>query len=167
MSEDIKVTDGTILEALNGKVDLDGGNYKGSALEEYIHEHCSADKANLTLDNVSNIGTSLASSWAMPSARLQILTVGAVGTIYTAPANGYFHVIVRLADSSGHLSLRDEDNGLAVIQTIPKINTMAQVSIPARKGARIKLEYLNPSTGSLAYSYLAFIYAVGSESEAS
>lgn len=40
MSEDIKVTDGTVLEALNGKVDLDGGNYIGSPLEEYIHKHC-------------------------------------------------------------------------------------------------------------------------------
>lgn len=41
MSEDIKVTDGTVLEALNNKVDLDGGNYKGSELEAYIHKHCS------------------------------------------------------------------------------------------------------------------------------
>lgn len=38
MSEDIKVTDGTVLEAINGKVDLDGGNYKGSPLETYINE---------------------------------------------------------------------------------------------------------------------------------
>ena len=36
MSEDINVTDGTILEALNNKVDLDGGNYLGSGLEEII-----------------------------------------------------------------------------------------------------------------------------------
>ena len=41
MSEDINVTDGTVLEALNNKVDLDGGNYAGSPLEEYIHKHCS------------------------------------------------------------------------------------------------------------------------------
>ena len=40
MSEDIKVTDGTVLEVLNNKVDLDGGNYAGSPLEQYIHEHC-------------------------------------------------------------------------------------------------------------------------------
>ena len=40
MSEDINVTDGTVLESLNNKVDLDGGNYKGSELEAYIHEHC-------------------------------------------------------------------------------------------------------------------------------
>lgn len=36
MSEDIKVTDGTILESLNGKVDLDGGNYRGSGLENRV-----------------------------------------------------------------------------------------------------------------------------------
>jgi len=40
MSEDINVTDGTVLECLNNKVDLDGGNYVGSPLETYIHEHC-------------------------------------------------------------------------------------------------------------------------------
>ena len=40
MSNDINVTDGTMLEALNNKVDLDGGNYVGSQLEAYIHDHC-------------------------------------------------------------------------------------------------------------------------------
>lgn len=40
MSNDINVTDGIILEALNTKVDIDGSNYKGSELEKYIHEHC-------------------------------------------------------------------------------------------------------------------------------
>ena len=44
MSEDINVTDGTVLEALNNKVDLDGGNYKGSPLEDYIHKHSMSDK---------------------------------------------------------------------------------------------------------------------------
>lgn len=38
MSEDIKVTDGTVLEALNGKVDLDGGNYVGSGLEDVVEQ---------------------------------------------------------------------------------------------------------------------------------
>lgn len=56
MSDDIKVTDGTVLESLNNKVDLDGGNYVGSPLEEYIHEHCGGAGAigqpQFTLDNV-------------------------------------------------------------------------------------------------------------------
>ena len=42
MSEDINVTDGTVLEALNNKVDLDGGNYIGSGLDKIIHDHCSS-----------------------------------------------------------------------------------------------------------------------------
>lgn len=36
MRKDINVTDGTVLETLNNKVDIDGGNYPGSGLEEYI-----------------------------------------------------------------------------------------------------------------------------------
>ena len=39
MSNDIKVTDGTILEALNGKIDYDGGNYAGSGLETIVNNH--------------------------------------------------------------------------------------------------------------------------------
>ena len=48
MSEDINVTDGTVLEALNNKVDLDGGNYIGSPLEEYIHKHCGGLENKIT-----------------------------------------------------------------------------------------------------------------------
>lgn len=54
MSEDINVTDGTVLESLNNKVDIDGGNYVGSPLEAYIHEHCSG--ANSDLSNLSSTG---------------------------------------------------------------------------------------------------------------
>lgn len=61
MSEDIKVTDGTVLEALNNKVDLDGGNYKGSLLEEYIHNHCISEKiTNCLLEVPQNIKLELA-----------------------------------------------------------------------------------------------------------
>ena len=42
MSEDINVTDGTILEALNNKVDLDGKNYPDSGLEEIIEQRIGA-----------------------------------------------------------------------------------------------------------------------------
>lgn len=36
MTNDIHVTDGSVLETLNNKVDLDGGNYPSSGLERYI-----------------------------------------------------------------------------------------------------------------------------------
>ena len=39
MSKDINVTDGTVLETLNNKVDLDGGNYPGSGLEAIVKKN--------------------------------------------------------------------------------------------------------------------------------
>jgi hypothetical protein len=38
MNEDIKITEGTILESLNNKADIDGGNYKGSGLQAVLEE---------------------------------------------------------------------------------------------------------------------------------
>ena len=39
MSKHINVTDGSVLESLNNKVDLDGGNYPGSGLSRMINVH--------------------------------------------------------------------------------------------------------------------------------
>ena len=44
MPDKILVDTGKILEVLNTKVGLDAGNYKGSLLEEYIHDHSISDK---------------------------------------------------------------------------------------------------------------------------
>ena len=61
MSEDIKVTDGTLLEVLNNKVDIDGGNYKGSGLEEYVHNHCATSILPncVTTNNITNCITEI------------------------------------------------------------------------------------------------------------
>jgi len=57
MSEDIIVQEGVVLECLNEKVDLDGGNYIGSPLEAYIHEHCGGgNSANKDLSNLTATG---------------------------------------------------------------------------------------------------------------
>lgn len=47
-------------------------------------------KANTNLSNLTAEGKSLASGLGMPSDRYIDLSVGATGTDYTAPANGYF-----------------------------------------------------------------------------
>ena len=60
MSDDIKVTDGTILEALNGKIDYDGGNFAGSGLEEVVN--------NYLAENADLIGFSVRTS-AVPQVR--------------------------------------------------------------------------------------------------
>ena len=50
MSNDINVTDGTILESLNNKIDYDGGNYAGSGLETVVNNYL-AENTSSGLDN--------------------------------------------------------------------------------------------------------------------
>ena len=52
--EDIKVTDGTILESLNNKADIDGGNYKGSGLQAVLEE-TTLGTAGGTMDEGANV----------------------------------------------------------------------------------------------------------------
>lgn len=48
-----------------------------------------ADMADKDFSNITNTGTSIASGWSMPSSRYINLTLGASGSTYTAPANGW------------------------------------------------------------------------------
>ena len=48
MSNDINVTDGAILEILNGKLDLDGGNFIGSQLERQVDQRLSGMETNIS-----------------------------------------------------------------------------------------------------------------------
>jgi hypothetical protein len=63
-------------------------------------------KANATLDNILPQGKSLASFWAMPSGKFVNLTLGASETRYTAPANGWVHLVIDVT-ANGFLSIQD------------------------------------------------------------
>ena len=54
MSDDIKVTDGTILEALNGKIDYDGGNFAGSGLEEVVNNYLAENADFIGYDEITD-----------------------------------------------------------------------------------------------------------------
>ncbi len=49
-------------------------------------------KANVSLDNIDSDAESLISNLGMPSDSYIDLTLGASGSTYTAPANGYFNI---------------------------------------------------------------------------
>ena len=84
---------GTVTDVLNNKVDLDGGNYPGSGLEEKI--------VSLIPDN-----SSLIAGYAMPSDKYIDLTLGASGTTYTAPANGWYYLAKSSTASGQTASIR-------------------------------------------------------------
>lgn len=117
-------------------------------------------KAGVDLSNVNASGTSLASGWAMPSDRYIDLTLGASGSTYTAPANGwvvlnkvagsdYYYCALQVKDSSNNVIMYDFRGVYRTSSCTPKI--------PVLKGQQFTLTY--NATG--ATRYFRFVYAEG------
>lgn len=115
-------------------------------------------KADVDLTNVNDSGTSKGAGWAMPSGTLIDLTLGASGTTYIAPANGWF--TIRVVLSNGFLSFNNNSNSAGFVSQHSGGNAL---TIPMLKGQELAIEYSN-LTSIVAFK---FIYAQGSESEAS
>lgn len=121
------------------------------------------EKADVDLSNVDSIGTTLGASWAMPSNRYTDLSLGASGTTYTAPANGYFY-IAKYANTSDVQDFRFVAlyNNNTRIES--QVNGAYRFNLPccvaAKKGDVVSCNYnARGSTGAFK-----FIYAQGSES---
>ena len=114
-------------------------------------------KADTDLTNTTDSAKVLMSGMGMPSGKYIDLTLGASGSTYTAPANGYYNIgyeaktdcFVRLWSLSLATSQWQEGN-------------WADLFLPVNKGQQIKLDYRN-----MTVRYFRFIYAQGSESEVS
>lgn len=121
-------------------------------------------KADVDLTNVNNAGTSLGASWAMPSTTYEDLTAGASGTTYTAPANGWFLINTTSTYWNNYTSL---SNGVLSVYTsgydngymTPRDNT---IYLPVKKNDIVTISYETVSVNKFR-----FVYAQGSESEAS
>ena len=133
---DVNTDTAVILEALNNKVDLDG-------------------------NNLSVQGKSLISGLGMPSGRYISLTLGATGTHYIAPANGYFSFDCGFTNafnswaSLGYIdgSFRDAQNGTTAG------TSSHTLFLPVSKGTECYLTYGNLNS---SYSHkLRFYYAEG------
>lgn len=121
-------------------------------------------KADVDLTNVNDSGTSRGAGWAMPSDTYIDLTLGASGSTYTAPANGWI-VLAKTSGSntSQYISIKNTNTGLeSYCVTNTTSNTLAG-HIPVAKNDITTIFY----TATGATTCFRFIYAVGSESEAS
>jgi hypothetical protein len=117
-------------------------------------------KADVDLSNVNVSGTSLASGWSMPSSRYIDLTLGASGSTYTAPANGwvvlnkvagsdYYFCSLQVKDTSDNVIMYDFRGVYRTSPCTPKI--------PVLKGQQFTLTY--NATGTT--NYFRFVYAEG------
>lgn len=120
--------------------------------------------ADTDLSNVSDDAKILMSGMGMPSNRYINLTLGASGTTYTAPADGWFFLRKFSNDINQMIGLyQTADDGVSSELVCPSANMDSSIYLPVRKGQIIACWY---SMGG-ATAEFKFIYAVGSESEAS
>lgn len=149
------------------------GEYEQSAVEQTAG--LNADLFNAKVDlNASNLnaqGQSLISGLGLPSSTYETMTVGASGSTYTAPANGWF-VAHGIGTANGQSNMiffignYYSTRRYATQYTYSEANTA--IWFPVLKGEIVTLDYYNTSFTYSGYSNLGvyFIYAQGSESEA-
>lgn len=140
MSNEINV--GAISEALNNKVDLDQLNTNTQGLE-YV------------------------SGLSMPSDKYIDLTLGASGSTYTAPANGWFSISKVSGIANGTITLvntlitdgNNQDQNFTHRMVSPTTGMTLYGYIPAKKGDKVIVNYT--ATGTT--TSFRFIYAEGAE----
>lgn len=122
-------------------------------------------KANKNFDNVTNQAKTIMSGMGMPSATYTDLTLGASGTTYTAPADGWYTIC---SNSNGSYPKSIElinASGGDVNTSVTAYNNnnsgWLRCSLPVKKGNVVACYYNNMSV-----QHFRFVYAVGSESEA-
>lgn len=116
-------------------------------------------KVDLNAANLSTAGKSLISGLGMPSNRYDDLTLGASGSTYTAPANGYFTIAKGINASNQFVVLYNQSNGLRTMQQPGASSGIASCIIPAKTGQSIFCEY---SLGGSTLEF-KFIYAEGEQ----
>ena len=149
----------------NAKVNPDHVVYRAyvvlysSAAEASVEQL--ANKANVEMDNLSVSGKSLVSGWSMPSNRYIDLTLGASGSTYTAPANGYL-TIAKAPNEVGQQvtminNLSGTNNQSGNITTRFQASTSGMTGylfVPCKKGDKIIVNYnMGGNTDSFRFFY--------------
>lgn len=124
-----------------------------------------SNKADIDASNFNADGKSLLSGLGMPSGRYIDLTLGASGSTYTAPANGYFTIL------GAYDTTPSQTNGVFISMSCGGMTTRNSgttsmsygVYISAKKGQSMFLEYKNFKMTGYNYAYFRFVYAEGEE----
>ena len=129
------------------------------------------NKADRDLTNTVGALSSSAKEYftkiSLPSDKYVDLTLGASGTSYTAPADGYVYLMMKLSSVGSRFFINSSPPGsdsiYGTLITQAAQANLAQI-LPVKKGASFTVgydAYISDSTGPR----FRFIYAVGSESE--
>lgn len=119
------------------------------------------NKADISFSNVNDTAKILMSGMGMPSNTYIDLSLGAAGSTYTAPTNGWVYWrfsiqgngYAEIGSGSRSLLLQLFDGGQGIH------------ALPVNKGETFSVQYQSITFPS--YTFFRFFYAKGSESEAS
>ena len=125
-------------------------------------------KADIDLSNINNTAKIRMSGMGMPSETYVNLTLGASETEYVAPANGWVQLTQAFTTTAYILiaTVYDTKDGLCMM-SISSSATVLNAYLPVSKGETFKISYSGTLNTSSSENRFEFIYAVGSESEAS
>ena len=141
------------------------GQFSQSAIEQTagITTNQLAQKVDLNAQNLSDAGKILIAGLPMPSNTYDDLTLGSSEATYEAPANGWFYCEKLAGATNKYLNIVNTNSGLASETSPTGADFYGRVWVPAKKGDVISVGYNFTGTTRV----FRFIYAKGSESEAS
>lgn len=164
-----KKTDGTVVDLLAGggatiddSAASDTSTYSSSKIEKLTNITSSdtsiaVTKSDTGVDIVANKG--LVTGYSFPSNRYVDLELGASGTFYTAPENGWYTIDKAAGVANASVSMKNTANGMFITVHVPAVDNHCRCFIPAKKGDVIKVGY--DATGET--TMFRFIYAEGSQ----
>ena len=115
-------------------------------------------KANVDMNNLSTAGKAEVAGLAMPSDKYIDLTLGASGSTYTAPADGYFGILGISTAAYGHLNIVNLFGWLRFSMQKAQAQQTGGGFVPVNKGATVLLEY-----ASMNIEKFRFVYAQGAQ----
>lgn len=110
-----------------------------------------------TFQAIDRSDSSWLSGLSMPSDKYIDLPLGASGSLYTAPANGWVFIAKTAGQNNAFVNLAYASNGEGVIVHVPAAGNVCKCFLLVRKGKVFKVDY--SATG--ATSMFRFYYAQG------
>ena len=124
-------------------------------------------KADTDLTNITNQGSIVAAKASMPSGNYDTLTLGASGTEYTAPSDGWVYWRKQYSAAGQYIVIMKKNSDEQEYEAAVTWSATSGGSIyafqPMKKGDWFKLNYT--ATGTSGLQFLYFVYAEGSKSE--